>query len=73
MTKPYRMQRLGVVNHVGDVWSPETFDSVEGGQAYIDRAKRQNPTWDLSNHRVVPVRVTVSVVKPTPLRGGNVT
>lgn len=56
MSGPYRMQRLGIVNHVGGIWTPETFDSVEAGQAYIARAQRQNPTWDLTNHRVSTLR-----------------
>ena len=64
MTTPYRMQRIGILNHEGGIWTPETFDSNEAAQAYIDRTKRQNPKWDLSNHRPAPVRVTLSVVKP---------
>jgi len=63
VSAPYRRQRLGIVNHVGGLWTPETFDTVEAGQAYIAATMRRNPTWDLTNHKVVPVRVTVSVVK----------
>ncbi len=64
MGKPYRTQRTGILNHVGGIWTPETFDSNEAAQAYIDQAQRQNPTWHLSKHKPAPVRVTLSVVKP---------
>lgn len=68
MSRPYRMQRWGVLNHEGGIWTPETFGNRGAAQAYIDRSKRQNPTWDLSNHRPAVVRVTLSVVKSG---GGN--
>lgn len=77
--KPYRMQRLGILNHVGGVWTPETFDNRDAALAYIARAQKQNPTWDLSNHSVAPVRVTVTPVKPPkalrdhPLKGSGET
>jgi len=63
MSKPYRMERIGILNHIGDIWTPETFGSTEAAQAHIDRVQRQNPTWDLSKHKPAPVRVTLSVVK----------
>lgn len=60
--KPYRSNwRFGVVNHLGDIWSPETFNTAEQAEAYLTAAKCQNPTWDLRRHRIVPVKVTVSV------------
>lgn len=64
MTNPYRMKRLGIINHVGGIWTAETFDTVEAGQACIDAYSRRWPSMDLSRHRVVPVRVTVSLIKP---------
>lgn len=66
MSVPYRMQRLGILNHQGEVWTPDTFDNVDAGQAYIARAQRQNPTWNLSNHTVAPVRVTITPIKKPP-------
>lgn len=65
MTKPYRADRIGVLNHTGGIWTPETFDNVEQAQAYIDDYQRR---WgiDLSGHKPVPVRVMVSLIKSTP-------
>lgn len=67
MTKPYRTNRIGILNHTGDIWTPETFETVDQAQAYIDGYQRR---WglglDLSKHKPVPVRVTVSLIKPTP-------
>ena len=66
MAKPYRMQRIGILNHKGGIWTPETFDTVEGAQAYIDAYQRRNPRMDLSNHRPAPIRITLSVAKAKP-------
>jgi hypothetical protein len=57
------MQRIGILNHVGCIWTRVTFDSNEAAQAYIDRVQRHNPTWHPSNHGPAPVRVTLSVIK----------
>lgn len=65
--QPYRADwRFGVVNHRGDVWTPETFNTPDAALNYIAAAKAQNPTWDLDRHRVVPVRVTVSISSRKP-------
>jgi len=63
MTKPYRAKRFGILNHVGDLWTPDTFQTEAEAKAYI----RSHWLGDkLSRHKVVPVRVTVSVItKPT--------
>lgn len=62
--KPYRYDELfGILNHVGDLWTFETFRTVHDAQAHIDHAQRMNPKWDLSRHTVVPVKITVSVSK----------
>jgi hypothetical protein len=63
MAKPYRMQRIGILNHMGEIWTPHTFDSAAEAQAHLDRYQRHNPKMDLSNHRPAPVRVTLSVPK----------
>jgi len=69
MSKPYRFPRIGILNHEGEVWSRETFDTTAGAQAYIDAYQRRNPGIDLSNHRPAPVRVTISVAA-SPRDGG---
>lgn len=63
MAKPYRMQRIGILNHVGEIWTPETFDNEAAAMAYIANYTRRWPSMDLSNHRPVPVRVTVTALK----------
>jgi len=60
--KPYRWDELfGILNHVGDLWTFETFRTRADAQGHIDHAQQMNPKWDLSRHRVVPVKITVSV------------
>lgn len=68
MAKPYRMNRIGILNHEGGIWTPETFDSSEVAQAYIDAQQKRWPSMDLSRHRPALVSVTLSVapsVAPT--------
>lgn len=60
--KPYRADWLfGILNHVGEVWTPLTFRSEEDAARHIAWVNQSYPAWDLSRHRVVPVKVTVSV------------
>lgn len=58
---PYSMERYGILNHFGDVWTPDTFGSVEEALRHIDNYQRRY-SGDLSKHTVVRVRVTVEVV-----------
>ena len=62
-TDPYTMDRYGIMNHVGGIWSPETFESIEGANAYIDKYQRENPRVKLDRHKVIPVRVTVEAIE----------
>lgn len=61
--KPYRARRFGILNHLGGIWSPETFDTELAARSYINAQQLANPTWKLGRHRVVPVRVTISEIK----------
>lgn len=61
--KPYRTRRFGIQNHVGGVWTPETFATEDAANCYLKLCSKQNPTWQLGRHKVVPVRVTISVVR----------
>lgn len=63
MAKPYRTRRFGILNHVGGIWTPETFDTELAARAYINAQQLANPTWTLGRHRVVPIRVTISEIK----------
>lgn len=65
----YRAQRWGIINHVGTIWSPETFETREQAQAYLDAQKAD--LWfrfkmDLSKHHVAKLRLTLSIPKDTP-------
>lgn len=66
-----RGERFGIMNHVRSIWTLETFDREEEAQAYLDgqREEWRRKGWgDLSKHRVVRVRVTVS---PLATMGGQ--
>lgn len=59
---PYRALRYGILNHLGGIWTPETFTSMEGAQAHLNDARRTWPDGGegLRKHKVVAVRITVS-------------
>lgn len=53
--------RYGIMNHIGGLWTSETFRTETLAQSYLDA---QRKTWPakggLDRHKVVPVRVTVT-------------
>ena len=55
---PY--ERWSILNHLGELWTPENFDTERQATAFLDRWKRDNPKMDLSRHRVIPVLVTMT-------------
>lgn len=60
--KPYRAPRYGILNHFGEIWTPETFATEELAGSYLKLCSKTNPSWKLGNHKVVPVTVTVTAV-----------
>ncbi len=60
--KPYRARRFGIQNHLGEVWSPETFQTPASAEAYLERV-RPHYNGLTKKHKVVPVRVTVSIAR----------
>lgn len=56
-------KRFGIMNHVGGIWTPNTFESAEGAQKYLDDERSHFPRNGLKNHKVVPVRVTITPLK----------
>lgn len=58
--KPYRIRRFGIQNHVGGVWSPETFQTEKDAAAFLEK-QRQLFNGLTKKHKVVPVRVTISI------------
>lgn len=53
--------RFGILNHIGTIWTPETFDTENEAARYL--AARESQYSNLSRHKVVPVRVTVTPLK----------
>jgi hypothetical protein len=60
--KPYRAMRYGILNHVGDIWTPQTWDTPDAAAAYKDGYHAKY--GGLARHKVVRVRVTVSLAVP---------
>ena len=58
---PY--ERWSILNHLGESWTPENFDTERQATAFLDRWKRDNPKMDLSKHKVIPVLVTMTAAK----------
>ncbi len=52
--------RFGVMNHLGGIWSPRTFDNAQEAMDYIRAENQSWPSMDLRKHKIVPVRVTVT-------------
>lgn len=59
MQKSYSSKGYCILNHLGDIWTPEWFLTEHIANRYIAKTKRENPTWDLSKHTVVPARHVV--------------
>jgi len=54
-------KRYGILNHIGGIWTPKTFDTESEARRYL---KSQMPLYgDLSRHTVIPVRVTVTALR----------
>lgn len=53
-------ERWSILNHLGESWTPENFDTERQATAFLDRWKRDNPKMDLSKHKVIPVLVTMT-------------
>jgi hypothetical protein len=52
--------RYGILNHLGGVWTLETFNTEEAAAAYIAKQSKHYE-GGLPKHKVVPVSVTVTV------------
>lgn len=65
--KPARGTAFGILNPWGDLWTYETFRTREAAARYVASFWAGNPSApDLSKFKVVPVRVTVSVLRQRP-------
>lgn len=59
----YRVKRFGIMNHIGGLWTPEVFDKPELAKRHIESYELRHKGVSLRRHRVVPVRVTVTVIQ----------
>lgn len=75
--KPKRVQRFGILNPYGDLWTHSTFETEHAAQMHVVIFWRGDKNVDVSKFRVVPVRVTVSVIakpqSPKLLQSRNTT
>lgn len=68
--KPVTWTRFGILNHLGEPWTPETFDTQNQAQIYLDQCREgwPNPNggepYPLAGHRVSKMKVTVRPVMP---------
>ena len=51
--------RFGIMNHLGGIWTVQTFNTELFAQRYLDEQRRIWPGNRLRKHKVIPVRVTV--------------
>lgn len=58
----YKCRRYGILNPYGDVWTPDTFNTMLGAEQHVRDFWAKQPDHDLSKYKVVVVNVTVSPV-----------
>lgn len=51
--------RYGILNQDGQLWTCETFNSIEAAEKYKNLKQSEFRSADLSKHKVVPVLVTI--------------
>jgi hypothetical protein len=54
----------GIVNQYGDPWSYDIFTSAKDAEMHIASEMTSEPRLDLSQHRVVKMKVTAEVTDP---------
>jgi len=65
--KPARGKAYGILNPFGDLWTYDHFPNEGAARLHVADFWRGNPSApDLSLFKVVPVRVTVSVIQNAP-------
>jgi hypothetical protein len=69
MSKTCTWHQFSIANHLGEPWTPQTWDTESAAQEYLDR---QRATWPkgkaygrepLPCHKVVPVQVTITITE----------
>ena len=61
--KPYKIDgRFGILNHIGSLWTANTFETREAAEQYKTAYAARNQNCNLARHRIVPVRVTVEAL-----------
>lgn len=60
--RPYAMDRFGILNPYGEIWSSHTFGTEAEGKEYVDRYWNGQPPHELKKFKVVPVVVTITRV-----------
>lgn len=72
--KPARGKSFGILNPYGDLWTYDHFRTEQEAHEHIRTFWRSfpGPARDTSRFKVVPVRVTVSVIRsPATPTGGQ--
>lgn len=52
----------GILNHLGQFWTPMPFETEKAARDHIAAWKRHSPNLGLSRHRIVPVRVRLELI-----------
>lgn len=68
--KPYRHKALGILNPYGDLWTPEFFSTEAQAREHLESFWAKTPEKN-DGFKVVPVRVTVSVIKAKAVRSAQ--
>jgi hypothetical protein len=53
---------FGILNHIGDIWTYPTFVTAESAEEYLALRRADWPSDGLQDHKVVPVRVTITPI-----------
>lgn len=64
--KPARREMFGILNPYGDIWSTSTFETEAHARKFISDFWRNSKDIDLSQFKVIRVRVVVSALPSNP-------
>lgn len=57
---PYEMEAIGILNPYGQIWSRNTFETVDAAKAYVRDFWKGRPEGELERYRYIPVNVTIT-------------
>lgn len=58
--RPYKMERFGILNPWGQIWSCNTFETADDARKYLYDFFAKSEDHDTSRFKIIPVNVTIT-------------